>query len=137
MAASAIRDEIRRQDARLQKDVSAMRELQSRAGALAGQAQGEAVRAALAKLADEFRFSDPVSNAATAPLEADLRACVDSMERALTDGDGESALELSRPPAPPPCSRSATASANSTNSRKRKGRVYPWPSSSAKCAAAT
>ena len=96
MAASAIRDEIRRQDARLQKDVSAMRELQSRAGALAGQARGEAVRAALAKLADEFRFSDPVSNAATAPLEADLRACVDSMERALTDGDGESALELSR-----------------------------------------
>ena len=37
-----------------------------------------------------------VSNASTAPLEADLRACVDSMERALTDGDGESALELSR-----------------------------------------
>ena len=96
MAASAIRDEIRRQDARLQKDVSAMRELQSRAGALAGQAQGEAVCAQLKKLADEFRFSDPVSNAATAPLEADLRACVDSMERALTDGDGESALELSR-----------------------------------------
>ena len=96
MAASAIRDEIRRQDVHLQKDVAAMRELQSRAGALAGQAQGEAVCAQLKKLADEFRFSDPVSNAATAPLEADLRACMDSMERALTDGDGDGVLELCR-----------------------------------------
>ena len=68
MATSAIRDEIHNQDARLQKDVSVMRELRSRAGALAGQAQGEAVQEQLRKLADDFRFSDPVSSEATFPL---------------------------------------------------------------------
>ena len=73
-----------------------MRELRSRAGALAGQAQGEAVQEQLRKLADDFRFSDPVSSEATFPLEGELRACMDNLERALTDGDGESALELSR-----------------------------------------
>ena len=94
MATSAIRDEIRRQDARLQKDVFVMRELRSRASALAGQAQGMAVQEQLKKLADEFRFSDPVSSDATSPLESDLRACMDNLERALADGDMESISKL-------------------------------------------
>lgn len=96
MATSAIRDEIRRQDVSQQKDVSVMHELQSRAGALAGQAQGMGVHMQLQKLADDLRFSDPVSNEATAALETDLRAFMDSMERALTDGDDNSVSELCR-----------------------------------------
>ena len=94
MATSAIRDEIHNQDARLQKDVSVMRELRSRAGALAGQAQGEAVQEQLRKLADDFRFSDPVSSEATFPLESELRACMDNLERALTDGDMDGVAKL-------------------------------------------
>lgn len=94
MATSAIRDEIHNQDARLQKDVAVMRELRSRAGALAGQAQGEAVQEQLRKLADDFRFSDPVSSEATSPLESDLLACMDNLERALTDGDMEGVAKL-------------------------------------------
>lgn len=94
MATSAIRDEIHRQDTRLQKNVSVMRELRSRAGALAGQAQGEAVQEQLRKLADEFRFSDPVSSEGTAPLESDLRACMDNLERALADGDMDGVAKL-------------------------------------------
>ena len=88
MATSAIRDEIHNQDARLKKDVAVMRELRSRAGALAGQAQGEAVQEQLRKLADDFRFSDPVSSEATSPLESD------NLERALTDGDMEGVAKL-------------------------------------------
>lgn len=94
MATSAIRDEIHKQDARLQKDVSVMRELRSRAGALAGQAQGEAVQEQLRKLADDFRFSDPVSSEATFPLESELRACMDNLEHALTDGDMDGVTKL-------------------------------------------
>lgn len=94
MATSAIRDEIHNQDARLQKDVSVMRELRSRAGALAGQAQGEAVQGQLRKLADDFRFSDPVSSEATFPLESELRACMDNLEHALTDGDMDGVTKL-------------------------------------------
>lgn len=94
MATSAIRDEIHHQDARLQKDVSVMRELCSRAGALAGQAQGEVVQEQLRKLADDFRYSDPVSSEATFPLESDLRACMDNLERALTDGDMDGVAKL-------------------------------------------
>ena len=90
MATSAIRDEIHNQDARLQKDVSVMRELRSRAGAL----QGEAVQEQLRKLADDFRFSDPVSSEATSPLESDLLACMDNLERALTDGDMDGVAKL-------------------------------------------
>lgn len=94
MATSAIRDEIHHQDARLQKDVSVMRELCSRAGALAGQAQGEVVQEQLRKLADDFRYSDPVSSEATFPLESDLLACMDNLEHALTDGDMDGVAKL-------------------------------------------
>lgn len=94
MATSAIRDEIHHQDARLQKDVSVMRELCSRAGALAGQAQGEVVQEQLRKLADDFRYSDPVSSEATFPLESDLRACMDNLEHAFTDGDMDGVAKL-------------------------------------------
>ena len=94
MATTAIRDEIQRQDIALQKDVSVMRELQSRAGALVGQAQGSNAQELLRKLADDFRCSDPVSSAATASLESDLRANMDDLERALNDGDMESVSKL-------------------------------------------
>lgn len=96
MATTAIRDEIQRQDVALQRDVSVMRELQSRTGALVGQAQGGNAQELLRKLADDFRFSDPVSSAATASLESDLRANMDDLERALNDGDADGVLELCR-----------------------------------------
>lgn len=96
MGTSTIRDEIHRQDTQLQSRVSTMRELQSRAGALEGQAQDEAARERLHKLADDFRFSDPVSSKVTVETESDLRACMDNLERALTDGDDECVCELCR-----------------------------------------
>ena len=96
MATTAIRDEIQRQDVALQRDVSVMRELQSRTGALVGQAQGSNVQELLRKLADDFRFSDPVSSAVTASLESDLRANMDDLERAINDGDTDGVLELCR-----------------------------------------
>lgn len=94
IATSTVRDELRRQDHNLQNKVAVMRELQSRAGVLASRSQDEAVHLHLRQLADDFRFSDPVSSAATAPLEADLLAHIDSIEHALTNGDRDCILKI-------------------------------------------
>ena len=47
-------------------------------------------------LADEFRYSDPVSNAAIADAEADLAAAVDELQSAYVDGDSEAVAKLCR-----------------------------------------
>ena len=54
------------------------------------------LRAALQKLAEDFRFSDPVSSDALADVEASLSACLDELQRSLTDGDLDSAAVLCR-----------------------------------------
>lgn len=48
------------------------------------------------KLAEDFRFSDPVSSDALADVEASLSACLDELQRSLTDGDLDSAAVLCR-----------------------------------------
>ena len=51
---------------------------------------------ALTKLAEEFRYSDPVSREAIAEAEADLTAVIDELQSALTDGEREAALQLTK-----------------------------------------
>lgn len=94
VAADAMRDEVERQDARLKVDVAAMRSLQSLAAALPGQCEDEAAAAALKALSEEFRFSDPRSSEALADVESDLSACMDELQRAVVDGDNETAMAL-------------------------------------------
>ena len=47
-------------------------------------------------LADEFRYSDPVSNDAIADAEADLSALVDELQIAVVDGDNGAVDKLCR-----------------------------------------
>ena len=94
LTTGAMREEIVRQDSALRADVSAMRALQSKAFALAGQAQDAQLQSALSKLSDNLRYSDPVSGGATREKEAELTFCVDDMEKALLDGDAQAVLEL-------------------------------------------
>lgn len=75
IAADMMRDEVERQDVQLKKDVSAMRAMQSKANALVNQCDAPELRAALQKLAEDFRFSDPVSSDALADVEMSLSAC--------------------------------------------------------------
>ena len=96
LTTDAMRDEIKSQDAKLQKDTSTMRELQSRACAMLGQTKDSQLCAALKAFADNLRYSDPVSNDSTRELENNLLVCVDDMEKALVDGDGACAIELCR-----------------------------------------
>ena len=69
-----------------------MRSLQSKVSQIASQADDAAIKA----LAEEFRYSDPVSNEAIADAEADLAAVVDQLQAAYVDGDSEAMAQLCR-----------------------------------------
>ena len=92
MGAETVRDEIEAQDEKLKKNVALMRALQSKMQQVASQTEDPAVKA----LAEDFRYSDPVSNEANAQIEKDLEAAVDMLQSAVIDGDAEAASQLCR-----------------------------------------
>lgn len=94
IAADMMRDEVERQDVKLKKDVSPMRAMQSKANALVNQCDAPVLKNKLEKLAEDFRFSDPVSSEALADIESSLSACLDELQQSLTDGDMDSATVL-------------------------------------------
>lgn len=94
IATDSIRDEVERQDAQLKKDVATMRALQSKAAALPARCEDAEAKSALEKLAEEFRYSDPVSAPALADLETDMAAIMEELSAAVTDGDNAAVLAL-------------------------------------------
>ena len=90
----AMRDEIDRQDGQLKKNVSNMRELQSLSAALVGQCSDESLKQTLQKLADEFRYSDPVSSEKTREIEEDMKSQLGDIQQALVEGDSDGARSL-------------------------------------------
>lgn len=94
IATDSVRDEVERQDTQLKADVAAMRALQSHAAALPARCEDTTAKAALEKLAEEFRYSDPVSAPALADLETDMAAIMEELSAAVTDGDNAAVLAL-------------------------------------------
>lgn len=94
VATDSVRDEIERQDVQIKKDVSAMRALQSRVNMLVNSCEDSEVKKAVLDLAEEFRFSDPVSSEAIAEIEGQMAGLMDEAEKAVVDGDNESAQAL-------------------------------------------
>ena len=94
IATDSIRDEVERQDTQLKKNVATMRALQSKAAALPARCEDAAAKAALEKLAEEFRYSDPVSASALTDLETDMAATMEELSVAVTDGDNAAVLAL-------------------------------------------
>ena len=94
IATDSIRDEVERQDAQLKKDVATMRALQSKAAALPARCEDAEAKAALEKLAEEFRYSDPVSAPTLTDLETDMAATMEELSAAVTDGDNAAVLAL-------------------------------------------
>ena len=84
IATDSIRDEVERQDAQLKKDVATMR----------AHCEDTTAKAALEKLAEEFRYSDPVSAPALTDLETDMAATMEELSAAVTDGDNAAVLAL-------------------------------------------
>lgn len=92
VAADAVADAIQTQDVKLKKDTTTMRSLQSRVTQLAARS-GDAN---IAALAEEFRYSDPVSSEAIAGAEANLIGSVYALETAFMNGNHQAVAELCR-----------------------------------------
>ena len=94
IGADAMRDEIVRQDKKLVKNTKYMNDLSSKVNVLVDQCGDEDVKKAVAKLAENIKYSDVVSSEALKDIEADLSSCVDELQGAVVDGEKESALSL-------------------------------------------
>lgn len=82
IAADTMRDEVERQDTKLKTDTTLMRTLQTRAAALAARQDSGEVKAQIQILADNLRYSDPVSGDITRDVEGKLTVCMDELEQA-------------------------------------------------------
>ena len=87
IGADAMREEIVRQDAKLKTDISCMTTLRSIVYPLANQCPDPNGKKALEQLADEFRYSDPVSSEALKPVENDLQVLVSELQNAVSSGN--------------------------------------------------
>lgn len=83
VSADSVVEQICGLDDKLKMDTTMMRALQSKVSQIAAQYNHDAIIA----LADEMRYSDPVSSSALAEAEADLAAMIDQLQAAVVDGD--------------------------------------------------
>lgn len=90
IATDTMRDEIIRQDTQLKKDVSNMRALQSMSATLVGQCVDSQLKQVLQNLADEFKYSDPVSAEQTIVMELELQQQMQVLQSAVLEGDNGS-----------------------------------------------
>ena len=94
ISADAVAEQIHAQDAKLKKDVAAMRAIQSKLSVLPGQCEDPVTAKCLTQLAEEIRFSDPVSSEATQETEVDLNALTDELQKAVLENDTAAAQNL-------------------------------------------
>lgn len=89
-----MRDEIAAQDGKLKKSVSNMRELQSLTASLVSQTTDAELKKSLQEVADEFRYSDPLTSDKTSALEEEMHSRISDLQQALVDGDADGAKSL-------------------------------------------
>ena len=90
----SMKSEIERQDVVNKINVSNMKNLQSLALSFIGKSNDDDLKNELQRLADEFRYSDPVSSDSTLESENELKELMSELQRALIDDDVFSAKEL-------------------------------------------
>lgn len=96
VAADAARDEVVRQEVKLEKDVSRMREFQAKGRALVTLNQVPEAARPLEKLAEDLRFSDPVSSEALTEIEDQLAECLAQLQEAVSAQKTEQILSVCR-----------------------------------------
>ena len=94
VAADAARDEVVRQEVKLEKDVSRMREFQAKGRALVALNQVSEAARPLEKLAENLRFSDPVSSEALTEIEDQLAECLAQLQEAVSAQKTEQILSV-------------------------------------------
>lgn len=94
VASDAVRDEVVRQEIKLEKDVSRMREFQAKGRALVTLNQVSEAARPLEKLAEDLRFSDPVSSEALTEIEDQLAECLAQLQEAVSAQKTEQILSV-------------------------------------------
>ena len=94
MTTTSVWNEIIRQDNKLQTDVSCMSTMRSIIDSLASQIDDPRITAVLKKLADEFKYSDPVSSASLNSVEKELESLVDKLQLAVASNRTEEIFRL-------------------------------------------
>lgn len=107
ISVEAVVEEIQQQDEKLKKNISVMRGLQSKVNRLSALCSNPELQQKVQALAEELRYSDPVSSEIPSEqadssasvldelqTEADLTATIDNLQQALQDGDTEAAFVL-------------------------------------------
>lgn len=94
VAADAVRDEVVRQEVKLEKDVSRMREFQAKGRALVTLNKVPEAARPLEKLAENLRFSDPVSSEALTEIEDQLAECLAQLQEAVSAQKTEQILSV-------------------------------------------
>lgn len=87
ISADVMRDEIERQDVKLSADVSCMTTLRSLVYSLPGQCEDTEAKNILQDLADEFRYSDPVSSEFLRDIETELEILMGQLQTAVSKAD--------------------------------------------------
>ncbi len=83
LSADAVRDEVERQEGKQRKTTAAMLNLRMKAAALPELTNDADTKRALERLAENFRFSDPVSSSAVHDMDQELDILLDSLKTAL------------------------------------------------------
>ena len=96
VAVDAARDEVVRQEVKLEKNVSRMREFQAKGRALVTLNQVPEAARPLEKLAEDLRFSDPVSSEALTEIEDQLAECLAQLQEAVSAQKTEQILSVCR-----------------------------------------
>ena len=94
VAQDVVRDHAMNLDTRLEQDVSVIRSLQSTMSLLASQCDNLECRAAVAKLSEELRYSDPVSSPELAAIETSLSNSIDDLHRAIQEHNDDAVMTL-------------------------------------------
>lgn len=87
IAADTMREEIERQDIQIKMNVSCMKELGSAVDSLSGKCDNEEIKGNLQELADEFKYSDPVSSEALKEVEVNLKRLVEQLQSSVIHSD--------------------------------------------------
>lgn len=93
-AARSARTEALRQDGRLEEELIKMKELQSRVALLISQCEETQIREILHKLAEEVRYSNPLSREITEEIEEEISVLFTEIEAAALDEDVENTFGL-------------------------------------------
>lgn len=87
IATDTVRDSIEDQDVQHKKAISVIRSLQSKVNQLPMMCENENAMKAVQDLAEELRYSDPVSSPAIAQAETQLVLTVEELQKAVDGGD--------------------------------------------------